>query len=825
MTSTATGAPRKPTAFNGPGWGARLTGDLRLTEPGNYSFRIRSDDGVRLYIDNRLVIDDWFDGVTRSHNMLNLTVSKPDDRSVVPIRLDYYNKSTGESDANLTLYMTPPGGPETSNLGDRLLPHYGLTTSTTTYDSSTAVGDTTTVTDYGSQPELGLAQSTTVDPGGLSLKTESTYETAGAVGSFLRQTSKTLPGGTKTDYVYYGATEAIDNPCTTEADPHKQAGMLKQKIERGLAGPGKDRTTETVYDDAGRIVASRLNDDPWTCTTYDARGRTLQTVIPTLLGKAGRTITNSWAVGGNPLSVSTADNAGTITTTTDLLGRTTSYTDTANNTTTTSYDSLGRLAGRNGPLGVESFTYDAYSRLISQKLDGVIMATLAYDGYGRLSTVRYPTAGKQQLTIARDALGRSVGQDYLLGDGTTKLSDRVIRSQSGQIISGTENGQAKTYSYDKAGRLTKATLGTSTFSYGFGIRASCPSGSNPAAGKNANRTSMTRIIADVSTTTTYCYDPADRLTKSSNPLEAIPLYDVHGNTTRYGAGKQTDGTSAPVTYLVYDASDRNNRLIQGTTDIRYTRDVQNRISRRQLVQPNVNTTSVYGFTGSGDTPDFIASTAKVIQEKYLELPGGVLLTIRPAKPDAGSRVFSLPNVHGDIMATTDATGTKTGEFRYDPFGSKLGESRPDNSRDGATYGWVGKHEKLTEGNLALTPIQMGARVYLPTLGRFASVDPVEGGVENDFVYPPDAVNDFDLTGEFAFLIPIALRVGVQACIRFCARAVPLVVKAARIAGSAYRKCKACADTIRVERGKIDYRHAARNVTKQIWHANISQVWR
>lgn len=591
---------------------------------------------------------------------------------------------------------------------------------------------------YGYNWELRQLTEEVADPEGLKIKSVTTYDKNTGLTTEERQPKDaTTPGAGSTKITYYrvgsspGACEQTiyaGLPCKIE--PVVQpTGSPNLPITRFASYTSLGKPTE-VIEEVGTPSATRK-----ALYTYDTVGRRTSKEIVSGSGTAipkvetlydttkGFATTNRFVCPGSEPGCDTQ----ATTTSYDALGRVTTYQDADGNTATATYDLDGRVATFNDGKGTQTFQYDAATGLLVGVVDSAAGTfTASYDADGAMISRGLPNGLTAASTV--NAAGEVTRLIYTkasnCGASCTWLDSEVIRSASGRIL--TESGTlgTKRYSYDVLGRLTKAAEtpsggGCTTRTYAYDA--------------NSNRTSKTTRNPGVGgvcteaggTTQAYSYDDADRL------LGEGLVYDAFGRITSLPASL-AGGKALSTSYFTNDIVASQSQ--DGITNI-YQLDAMLR-HRQRLQAGGLEGTEVFHYATPGDSPSW-TERGSTWTRNIIGI-GGELAAVQ----ESGKEItLSLTNLHGDVVASAAINPAVTAlkeTFAYDEFGNPT-------SGSAGRFGWLGGMQRRTE--LPSGIIQMGARSYVPAIGRFLSTDPMSGGSANAYDYGnADPVNQVDPTG-------------------------------------------------------------------------------
>jgi RHS repeat-associated protein len=605
----------------------------------------------------------------------------------------------------------------------------------------------TTVNSYSGQEGLGwklhTPTSVTTDPSGLKVVRSKLYDTTtGAVTDAIMPAGNPAGGDSHdTQTIYYTALanakvaacglhpEWADMPCQTK--------LAKAPETAGIPNPPVTTSTYNLWDQPSEVNSVVGADSRKSVQTYDSAGRPKTTALTSTTGTSLPTITFGYdSASGQLVTSSTTEGSTTrtLTSVVDKWGELSEYTDADGVTSKYTHDIDGRVATTNDGKGTATATYDQVTGQPTTTTDSALTFTAEYDAEGNVTAQKFPNGLKEKYTY--DATGQLTGVEYVdttsCSTNCTWYSDSIVPSITDKWMtqSSTLSGQA--YKYDTAGRLTQVQdtptgLGCTTRLYGYDA--------------DSNRTSETARVpgaggvcaGEGGTTVNHTYDPADRLKDTG------ATYDAFGGTTSLPAG-DAGGTVLTGSYYVNGktASQTQNGQTNG-----FHLDPAGRT--REMVATGTKTlTSVLHYGGTEDAPSWTAEGTTGWTRDVEDVTGAIVAT----QTNGEAPIMQITNLHGDVVATASLSASATGLSSSNDtteFGVPRSSSPPK-------YSWLGGAQRAT--TLASGVVAMGARSYVPQIGRFLQTDPVPGGSANAYAYSSaDPVNNSDPSGESASGFP------------------------------------------------------------------------
>jgi RHS repeat-associated protein len=553
---------------------------------------------------------------------------------------------------------------------------------------------------------------------------------------------------TQTTYYTAGANSEYENcgkhpewaglPC--------QGQPAGQPETSGIPNLPVTTYTYNIWDEPLTTTDTVGSTERTTTIAYDADGRTTATAI---------TSNSSSDVSLPEVKIAYNEHTGALKEQTssskhikieqNTLGQITTYTDAEGGVTKYAYEPEKdfRLAevseNTGGPAaGTDSYTYNSTTgELESVKDSGVGTFTATRDIEGNITTERLPNGLDANYTY--NQVGEPTSLEYKkvtdCSNNCTWYSDTVTpsahgqwRTQSTSIAGGAPS--TLNYNYDGTGRLTEvqetpAGQGCTTRLYVYDEDGNRTSQTTRAPGSEG------KCATTGGTTTTHTYDTADRLNESG------VSYDPFGNTTELPAA-DAGGTPLANTYYVNDTLASQE---QNGAEINYKLDPAGRI-RETVSSGTVTGTVISHYSGPTSSPAWTINKETEAWTRNVTNVSGGLAAIQSSSEGA---ILQLANLHGDIIATA-STSESESKLTLANETTEYGVPRTTVT---SKHSWLGTAGVSTE--LPTGVINMGARTYIPELGRFEQTDPQPGGSTNAYAYTfDDPVNQSDPSGEWTY---------------------------------------------------------------------------
>ena len=558
-----------------------------------------------------------------------------------------------------------------------------------------------------------------------------TYWNTYTYDTYHRPTKITEASGKQTTWSYSGTSVTTVKDGITSVSTKDASGHVVSVQDAG------GTITYTLRDDGqpSKITAPGTVE---TAFVYDNYGRRTGITDPS----AGtRTEAYVWNADGSHQQTHTGPN-GSITTSWDKYGRTTSVVRPGEFNTTYTYNTYGLLSNEQSTNGTGTeYTYDSYDRIATVKEtvpdSKWLKKTYTYGSWGNVSTIKYTTQGGDITTETYSyANGNNTGVSIAGGTTVWSLVEENDLGMPTEITTGLVTRQ---YGFTDFGMPTYRKMdgeGTlQNFTYSFNVNTENLSG----------RTDVVNGQSEL-----FDYDSLNRLVMM-NSREVD--YGTGGNITYISSVGSLGYTTTDKPYQVTSLTPSSTSLVP---------DRQQEISYNSLDRPSLleegTKSAVFTYNAAGDRVKMQESNSGYTvltryyiggQYEYDSTPAGIKERLYLGG-DAYSAPMVLQKVNGgswtaynigrdylgSITHIATSSGTLVAEYSYDPWG------RLRNPATQAIYtsgteptlflgrGYTG-HEHLTWFGL----INMNARLYDPLLGRFLSPDP--------YVQAPDFTQNFN----------------------------------------------------------------------------------